>query len=70
MKEGMKRRTIDPAGALDVALAGRERELILEALERSAQERTRAARALGISRPRLYRRMKVLGIAVKKERGR
>jgi len=40
-----------------------ERQLIEEALGRSHQNKTRAARRLGVNRPFLYRRIKELGIA-------
>lgn len=47
---------------LDAILRRLERQHIIEALYRSRGQRTDAARALGISRSRLYRRMEVLGI--------
>ena len=40
-----------------------EREQIQEALEHSGGNKSRAAQLLGLTRPRLYRRMKTLGIA-------
>ena len=40
-----------------------ERDAIEQALALSRQNKTRAARALGVSRPLLYRRIKELGIA-------
>lgn len=53
----------DPAGgALDQVLASVEKREILTALRRADGRRTEAARLLGISRSRLYRRMDALGI--------
>lgn len=49
-------------GVLDGVLLNVERREILSALRRARGQRARAARALGISRSRLYRRMEVLGI--------
>jgi len=48
--------------ALDNVLHTVEKREILAALRRSGGQRSRAARALGISRSRLYRRMEALGI--------
>ncbi len=48
--------------ALDSILQGVEKREILAALRRAHGQRSRAARALGISRSRLYRRMEALGI--------
>lgn len=48
--------------ALDSILHRVERREILQALRRAHGQRSRAARALGISRSRLYRRMEALGI--------
>lgn len=48
--------------ALDGVLLDVERREILAALRRAKGQRARAARTLGISRSRLYRRMEVLGI--------
>jgi DNA-binding NtrC family response regulator len=39
-----------------------ERRAILSALRRAGGQRSRAARAMGVSRSRLYRRMEALGI--------
>jgi DNA-binding NtrC family response regulator len=47
---------------LDEVLAAVERQAILAALRRSGGQRSRAARAIAISRSRLYRRMEALGI--------
>ncbi len=44
------------------ALAGPERQLILDALERSGWRRDVAARALGINRTTLYKKLKRLGM--------
>jgi DNA-binding NtrC family response regulator len=60
----------DPAGgrdattasALKAAMAVPERQLILEALERSGWRRDAAARALGINRTTLYKKAKRLGM--------
>lgn len=49
-------------GALDRILCGIERDEIVRALRRSGGQRMMAARVLGISRSRLYRRMDALGI--------
>jgi PAS domain S-box-containing protein len=48
--------------SLDDILASVERRAILSALRRAGGQRSRAARAIGISRSRLYRRMEALGI--------
>jgi transcriptional regulator with PAS, ATPase and Fis domain len=48
--------------ALDDRLADVERQAILEALRHAGGQRSRAARLMGISRSRLYRRMGALGI--------
>ncbi|MFH0981424.1 MAG: helix-turn-helix domain-containing protein [Planctomycetota bacterium] len=47
---------------LDVVLASVERRAILTALRRTEGRRSQAAREMGISRSRLYRRMEALGI--------
>ncbi|MCK4657913.1 MAG: sigma 54-interacting transcriptional regulator [Phycisphaerae bacterium] len=56
----------DPASRLDRpldnVLSSVEREAILTALRRSDGRRSQAARDMGISRSRLYRRMEALGI--------
>ncbi len=49
---------------LDELLADVEREVILRALARSKQNKAKAAKLLGISRPRLLRRIEQLGLAV------
>jgi DNA-binding NtrC family response regulator len=51
-------------GPLKAALAAPERELILEALERSGWRRDVAARSLGINRTTLYKKLKRLGLDV------
>ena len=51
-----------PQGSLDQILSTIERREILSALNRASGQRTLAARLLGISRSRLYRRMEALGI--------
>jgi DNA-binding NtrC family response regulator len=51
-------------GLLKRALAAPERELILEALERSGWRRDVAARSLGINRTTLYKKLKRLGLDV------
>ncbi|MDZ4806026.1 MAG: sigma 54-interacting transcriptional regulator [Candidatus Eisenbacteria bacterium] len=50
------------ARTLDDAAAGAEKELILAALEEHAWSRQTAARALGVSRVTLYKKMKRYGI--------
>ncbi len=52
----------DGTGALDRILTTIERREIVNALSRANGQRTLAARLLGISRSRLYRRMEALGI--------
>ncbi|MCH7813827.1 MAG: sigma 54-interacting transcriptional regulator [Planctomycetes bacterium] len=47
---------------LDEILATVERRALLAALRRASGQRSRAARQIGISRSRLYRRMEALGI--------
>lgn len=47
---------------LDEVLASVERRAILSALRRAGGQRSRAARAMGVSRSRLYRRMEALSI--------
>jgi len=49
-------------GSLDTILNTIERREIVSALKRTSGQRTLAARELGISRSRLYRRMEALGI--------
>ncbi|MCO6435593.1 MAG: hypothetical protein J5J06_00720 [Phycisphaerae bacterium] len=56
-------------GSLDEILTRIERREILAALERAQGQRTKAARMLGISRSRLYRRMEALGIDPKDSDG-
>lgn len=51
-----------PLTPLDELLTEVERRLIEKALERSRHNKSRAAELLGISRPRLYRRIKELGL--------
>jgi DNA-binding NtrC family response regulator len=48
---------------LDEFVAHIERELIRRALDRAKGNKTKAARLLGLNRPRLYRRMVQLGLA-------
>ncbi len=48
--------------SLDATLIEVERRLIEQTLARSRQNKSRAAELLGISRPRLYRRIKELGL--------
>jgi DNA-binding NtrC family response regulator len=50
------------AGSLDSHRAGAERDAILDALARAKDNRTRAARLLGISRRTLYNKLEELGI--------
>jgi len=57
-------RAMEPLGTrtLKQALASPERQLILEALEAHHWNRQAAARALGINRTTLYKKMKRLGL--------
>ncbi len=50
------------ASAIKQALAAPERQLILDALERTGWRRDAAARALGINRTTLYKKLKRLGM--------
>lgn len=50
------------AGYLDQVLAAVERKEIINALRKAGGRRTLAARLLGISRSRLYRRMEALRV--------
>ena len=52
----------DGTGALDRILSTIEKREIVNALSRANGQRTLAAKLLGISRSRLYRRMEALGI--------
>jgi PAS domain S-box-containing protein len=52
---------------LDGVLADVERRTILDALHQTRGQRSRAAKLMGISRSRLYRRMDALGIAPKEQ---
>lgn len=52
----------EQGGPLKVALATPERQLILDALQRSGWRRDAAARALGINRTTLYKKLKRLGM--------
>jgi DNA-binding NtrC family response regulator len=53
---------VPPAAPLKRALAAPERQLILDALERNGWRRDAAARALGINRTTLYKKLKRLGL--------
>lgn len=53
------------AGSLKRSLASPERQLILEALERNGWRRDAAARALGINRTTLYKKLKRLGMNIR-----
>jgi DNA-binding NtrC family response regulator len=55
-------RRVDETIFLDEYLARVERELIRRALARAKGNKARAARLLGVTRPRLYRRMVQLGL--------
>lgn len=55
-------RRVDETIVLDEYLGHVERELIRRALARSKGNKTKAARLLGMTRPRLYRRMVQLGL--------
>jgi DNA-binding NtrC family response regulator len=52
----------DRGGPLKLALATPERQLILDALQRSGWRRDAAAKALGINRTTLYKKLKRLGM--------
>ena len=54
--------SIQPVKPLDELLTEIERRLIETALSKSRQNKSRAAELLGISRPRLYRRIKELNL--------
>ena len=67
-RTGVTAQTMEPAQRppivpLDRLLEQVEREQIERALAESRDNKARAAELLGITRPRLYRRMEVLGIA-------
>lgn len=51
------------AGAGGKSLGEREKELILDALKKAGNNKTEAAKILGITRRRLYSRMKIHGIS-------
>ena len=55
------RRSDDPI-ELEQFLAGMEKELITRALRRAKGNKSKAARLLGLTRPRLYRRLIQLGL--------
>ena len=55
---------------LDEILNKAEKREVLAALKRTGGNRSQAAKDLGISRSRLYRRMNSLGIGTKKTRMR
>jgi len=50
---------------LEEELRQKEKELILEAIAASYNNKAKAAKMLGLTRPKLYRRMELLGIADK-----
>ena len=58
----LPRRQDDPPVPLDLVLARVERKLMEMALRRARGNKSQAAELLGISRPRLYRRMELLGM--------
>jgi len=57
----------DETIALDYYLADIERELIERAMRRAKGNKARAARLLGLTRPRLYRRLELLGLEKREE---
>lgn len=59
----------DGVGALDRILFTIEKREIVSALNRANGQRTLAAKMLGISRSRLYRRMEALGVDPKHATG-
>ncbi|MFV2065990.1 MAG: helix-turn-helix domain-containing protein [Pirellulales bacterium] len=61
------RQTEEPI-VLDEALGDFERALITQALDRAKGNKAQAARRLGLTRPRLYRRMVQLGLAGDKQK--
>lgn len=61
-------RRVEEKIVLDEYLGRIERELIERALSRAKGNKTKAARLLGMSRPRLYRRMVQLGLEEEEER--
>lgn len=71
-RTGMDAQSVGPpvqriTQSLDAHLAKIETEMILAALEEAGQNKTKAAEALGLTRPKLYRRMETLGIAEEKD---
>jgi transcriptional regulator of acetoin/glycerol metabolism len=54
---------VDERIVLEKYLAGIEHELIVRALKRAKGNKTKAARLLGMNRPRFYRRLMQLGLA-------
>lgn len=64
---GQKGNGENEAVSLDDILCDTERRAILTALRRARGQRSMAAKFMGISRSRLYRRMEALGIASKKD---
>jgi len=65
LKEGVERREIGPDSGTPLrdALEGAERRAILEALEKAGRNKTRAAKALGISIRTLYNKLEKYGMA-------
>jgi hydrogenase-4 transcriptional activator len=61
-RERIRRRRADSDGGLREALEGVERERVLEVLREHSGNRSRAARALGISRGALLRRLNRYGV--------
>lgn len=60
-------RPLEPRIVLDEFLGRIERELIERALSRAKGNKTKAAKLLGMTRPRLYRRLVQLGLAPPEE---
>jgi DNA-binding NtrC family response regulator len=59
---GLTPKSMGDSGALDRVLSAVERREIINALRKTGGRRNLAARLLGISRSRLYRRMETLKI--------
>ncbi|HOW72998.1 MAG TPA: sigma 54-interacting transcriptional regulator [Phycisphaerae bacterium] len=66
-RSGLNKGPVTGITPLDNLLADYERQAILTALRKTGSQRSLAARLLGISRSRLYRRMDALGIVPRSE---
>jgi DNA-binding NtrC family response regulator len=63
-------RRAEPTIVLDEFLARIERELVQRAIERAKGNKTKAARLLGMNRPKFYRRLVQLGMENEIEKGK